>query len=167
MTTMESLKQPIDRRRLLATTAVATLMPFGVARASNSETEKANEQLVNAFCADWSKRDAAVLTEYFTDDIVYQITTGMPLVEGKQDFLAQLGPFMNRFETINWEILRSAAMGDVVVNDRLDYFIAPEGGRSVTYHVTGVFIVADGKIRDWRDYPFPKEETIGAPAQGL
>ncbi len=148
----------ISRRTVLVGATGLGLVGARPGQTATSERERANEALVNAFCADWSKRDAAALTKYFSDDIVYQITTGMPLVKGKQQFVDQLGPFMQGFDQINWEILRSAAMGDVVLNERIDYFVAAESDRSRTYHVSGVFIIADGLITDWRDYPFPKAE---------
>ena len=147
----------LDRRCFLGAAALAPLTAPFPDSAAQGELEKHNEEIVNRFCADWSKRDAGALTGYFTDDIVYQITVGMPLVEGKAQFVAQLDPFMKRFAKIDWQTLRSQAMGDLVLNERIDYFIAEESGKSVTYHVCGVFVLKDGLIRDWRDYPFPKE----------
>ena len=62
--------------------------------------------------------------------------------------------FMAGMKEIRWEIKRSHTMGDLVINERIDHFILPNGEdfpRS-PFHVTGVFLVRDGKIKYWKDY---------------
>ena len=49
-----------------------------------------------------------------------------------------------------WEVLHSAANGDVVLNERVDRF--DMGGTEVSVQVCGVFEIRDGKIARWRDY---------------
>ena len=49
-----------------------------------------------------------------------------------------------------FEVLRQAASGNVVMNERVDRLEV--FGKRVEIPVAGVFEVADGKIRLWRDY---------------
>ncbi|MFQ5515421.1 MAG: limonene-1,2-epoxide hydrolase family protein [Myxococcota bacterium] len=49
-----------------------------------------------------------------------------------------------------WEILHLLAAGDLVIVVRIDHTKA--GDRSVDLPCTGVFEMAGGKIKVWRDY---------------
>ena len=49
-----------------------------------------------------------------------------------------------------WEIVHQAAIGDVVLNERIDRWDA--GGKTVELPLCGVFELRDGKIAVWRDY---------------
>ena len=127
-----------------------------------SDIETANETLVNDFCRDWSLRDADALSKYLADDLTYQIAPGQPLIESFEQFCAQMGGFMQRMETIRWEILRSHAVGPLVLNERIDHFIAPEGSKapSMRFHVAGHFLIQDGKIQVWKDWPMPGAKQV-------
>ena len=75
-----------------------------------------------------------------------------------------MGPFMTNMESVNWEILRSHVIGQVVINERIDYFNAPEGSKSpsMRFHIVGDFLIENGKIQVWKDWPMPgKEQFIG------
>lgn len=41
----------------------------------------------------------------------------------------------------------------LVLNERIDCFNAPPGGLSMEFHVAGHFLIADGVIREWKDWP--------------
>jgi len=122
-----------------------------------SEIENANEQLVKDFCHDWSLRDVAALEKYLAPDLVYQITPSQPLITSFEQLRRQMGPFMQRMESIEWEILRSYAVGPLVLNERIDHFNAPAGSKapSMRFHVAGHFLVEDGRIKVWKDWPMP------------
>lgn len=118
--------------------------------------ERANEKVVNDFCEDWKYGDAERLTSYFTDDIIYQVVEGVPLINGKAEFIEKVQPFLDNFKDIRWEILRSSPMGRLVLNDRIDYYEDPIKGDSQIFKVTGIFQVEDGLIKDWRDWSIPE-----------
>jgi len=123
--------------------------------AQNSPLEAANETLVNDFCRDWSLGDTSKLVPYFSEDIVYQIVEGTPLVNGKQEFIERVQPFLDNFKSIRWETLRSSAMGRIVLNDRIDYYEDPVKGEPQIFKVIGVFRVEENKIVEWRDWSVP------------
>ena len=51
----------------------------------------------------------------------------------------------------------SAAIGDLVINERIDHFIQAEGSKRPDnhFHIAGVFIVRAGKIVYWKDWRMP------------
>ena len=108
------------------------------------------EAVVNAFMAEFDAEhpDADQLASYFTDDAVYH---NMPMApaEGIEAVKAALAG-VSQMTSKGWEVLHSAATGDVVLNERIDRF--EMGGQEVVVQVCGVFELRDGKIARWRDY---------------
>jgi limonene-1,2-epoxide hydrolase len=169
------LSTRIDRRGLLvggAAVGMVTmgLTDFGGIKMANAEDinltelEIANETLVNNFCRDWSLRDVDALAPYLADDLLYQITPGQPLITSLEQFKKQMGPFLTKLESVEWEILRSHVVGPLVLNERIDHFNAPSGGKSPSmhFHIVGHFVIEDGKIQVWKDWPMPgKKQVIG------
>ena len=88
------------------------------------------------------------------DEIVFRMIDDAPFTEGKQAVIDGIGPFLSNLKSARFEMLRSVAMGNIVVNDRIDHF-GKEDGSSNAYHITGVFKVKNGKIVEWRDYMMP------------
>ncbi len=64
--------------------------------------------------------------------------------------IARIKAYVDRSTAIDFKILDSWTRGSVVVNERIDAFTRAEG--NVAYHLTGVFVVKDGKIVEWSDY---------------
>jgi limonene-1,2-epoxide hydrolase len=129
-----------------------------------SELEIANETLVTNFCKDWSLRDIDALMPYLAEDLTYQITPGQPLITSAAQFAKQMGPFLKNMESIEWEILRSFSVAPLVLNERIDHFNAPADSKSPSmhFHIAGHFLVEDGKIKIWKDWPMPgKKQIIG------
>ena len=120
-----------------------------------TEQEKANVELVTRFCDDWAKRDARLLTEYLTDDIVYQMFEGQPDIIGKEAFVQALDGFLKKLVEVNWETRRSYAIGDMVINERADHFVGETEDKSMHFDIIGIFRVRDGKIAVWRDFGLP------------
>ncbi|HYJ95451.1 MAG TPA: hypothetical protein VEV86_12555, partial [Vicinamibacterales bacterium] len=64
-----------DRRSFVNAAGLASIAAFGsaipAAAAELSAGEKANVDLVTAFCASWSTRDMAKITPYLASDSVY------------------------------------------------------------------------------------------------
>lgn len=117
------------------------------------ETE--NERLVTEFCKDWAKQDVDVLAEYLASDIQYQMYEGRPDISGVDEFKKELRDFLNRLKEVRWEIYRSYAIGELVINERIDHFIDEDSSKSFHLPIAGVFLVRDGKIKMWKDYSLP------------
>lgn len=128
----------------------------------NKDLEVANETLVNDFCRDWSLRDAKLLRPYLAEDLLYQIAPGQPLIESRDEFEERMGGWLKSLESVRWDILRSHVIGPVVLNERIDYFNAPEGSKSpsMRFHIVGHFFVEDGVIKVWKDWPIPGAKQI-------
>lgn len=124
----------------------------------STDNERANEDLVNRFCQDWAKQDAELLTSYFATPFEYMVWEGGPVITTKDDFIRQMGPFLKKLKSVEWVILRSHAMGPMVVNERIDHFYAHDSKFDNHPHIAGMFIVRNGKIAVWRDYNMPQQE---------
>lgn len=125
-----------------------------------TDAEKANVELVERFCADWAKRDAALLTEYLADDIVYQMFEGQPDIVGKEAFVQTLDNFLKNLVEVRWEMVRSYAIGDMVMNERVDHFIGESEEKSMHFDIIGIFRIRDGKISVWRDFSLPGGQAV-------
>lgn len=148
-----------NRREFLAAGGVgaALLLAAGKSQAADSvisAAEQANEKVVNDFCAAWETMDIDKIGSFLDDEIVFRMIDDAPFTEGKQAVVDGIGPFLSNLKSARFEMLRSVAMGNIVVNDRIDHF-GKEDGSADAYHITGVFKVKNGKIVEWRDYLMP------------
>ena len=116
------------------------------------------DALVTQFCAAWVRMDADELAEYFTEDGVYHNIPMAP-AEGKAAVRELLVGMKSMISSIRFEVHRQVAQGDVVMNERTDHL--ERGGKTIALPVVGVFEIADGKIRAWRDY-FDMAQFTGA-----
>jgi len=134
--------------------------------AEQAALEKANDTLVANFVRDYATRDADVLSRYVADDIVYQITTGMPEVVGIEAFRKHNDNMFKGLDKVEWTNLRQFAIGQVVINDRIDEFYPYPGSKvpRMRFRVAGYFLVEDGKIKVWRDFPYPGSKQLIEPA---
>lgn len=117
-----------------------------------TEAEQANENLVNRFCRDWAKQDAALLTTYFAQPFEYMVWEGGPVITTNESFIKQMGPFLTKLKSVDWVVVRSYAVGSMVINERIDHFYAQDSKYDNHPHIAGMFIVRNGKIAVWRDY---------------
>ena len=148
-----------NRREFLAAGGVgaALLLAAGESRADDSAAsaaEQANEKVVNEFCAAWKTMDIDKLMSFLDDKIVFRMIDNMPFVEGKQAMIDGIGQFLATRTSARFEMLRSTAIGNIVVNERIDHFGKEEGPEDA-FHIAGVFLVKNGKIVEWRDYMMP------------
>jgi len=107
------------------------------------------EELVREFCDAWSKRDADLLTDYFTEDGVYH-NMPLPPLQGKPAIREFLVGFLAGAETAEFRMINVVASDDVVMTERVDTFTL--NGREGSFPVCGVFEIRDGKIAAWREY---------------
>jgi limonene-1,2-epoxide hydrolase len=115
-----------------------------------SETERANVDVVNDFCAAWSTLDLKQVTAHMSDDAVYRMTETTPPVTGHQALIDQMQPWVDTSNAITFEVRETFARGPLVVNHRVDTFASAT--RPLTWEGVGVFLVQDGKIKEWFDY---------------
>lgn len=139
------------RGRFLLTglAAGALTLPKRAAAAGPTAAERAALDLVTAFCQSFATRDMQKIASYLAGDCVYRITeTAAPLTGPAA--IERIRAYVERSTSVEFKILESWVKGPVVVNERIDHFVSPD--REVSYHLTGVFFVKDGKIAEWTDY---------------
>lgn len=122
--------------------------------AALSAHEQANIKIVNDFCAAWDALDADKLAAFWDDKISFRIIEGQPRVEGKAALTEGTRQYFATRKKAHFEVLRTAAMGNLVINERIDHFTREDGEDA--FHVTGIFFVRNGKIVEWQDYSMPK-----------
>ena len=128
--------------------------------------EAANDKLVADFVAAYNQRDASVLDQYVSDNIVYQITEGMADIVGREKFFKHNDNMFKGLDKVEWFNLRQHAIGQVVINERIDEFYPYPGSKTprMRFHVAGYFLVKDNKIEIWRDFSFPGAQQLIEPA---
>ena len=148
-----------SRRGLLVAGGLAAgctgLATDGDAGSASTPLEQANADLVTRFCLDWALRDVEKLVPYLADNLIYQMFEKRPDLIGLEEFRREVGPFLKDLARVDWEILRTFTIGQVVINERVDHFVAKPGGRSMHFPIAGLFVVKAGKIELWRDYSLP------------
>jgi limonene-1,2-epoxide hydrolase len=115
----------------------------------------ANADLVTRFCLDPASRDVEKLVPYLADTLVYQMFEQRPDLIGSAEFRQEVGPFLADLASVEWEILRTFTIGQVVINERVDHFIARPVGQSMHFAIVGLFVVRNQRIELWRDYSLP------------
>lgn len=108
-----------------------------------------NVSIVRDFIAAWSRLDVDELLAYFAEDGVYH---NMPIapVQGHAALRPFISGFLAGWTSTDWEIRTIIGAGDVVIAERIDRTIA--NGKPVDLPCCGVFELAGGKIKAWRDY---------------
>lgn len=144
----------LERRTFLDLAALTT---FGLAAragsvqaAQQTDVERQNIGVVNAFCASVSSRDMTQVLRFLAADCVYRQTETTPPATGHDAIRAQLGPALERAGRVQWDVLDTFARGPIVVNHRVDRFL--EGQRPFTWEGVGTFFLKDALIREWFDY---------------
>ncbi len=130
------------------------------------ELEKNNDKLVADFVAAYASRDADVVGSFVTDDIAYQITTGMNDIVGREAFHKHNANMFKGLDKVEWVNLRQFCIGPVVINDRIDEFYPYPGSKTprMRFRVAGYFLIKDNKIQTWRDFPYPGSKQLIEPA---
>ena len=152
-------RQDVPSRRAFLTAtgsaaAVAAFMPPGASAATLSEVERANEKVVNDFCAAWATRDPDQIGSYLADDVSFRAIESAPRTEGREAIIGALRDFLSSARSARFEMLRSTVIGNTVMNERIDHF--DTGDDQLAFHISGVFLVIDGKIKEWQDYTWPE-----------
>jgi limonene-1,2-epoxide hydrolase len=158
---MEIRQELTNRREFIALGAAAGAMATVAAGTSAAAEpsaavlaqEEANVKLVNEFCDAWESMDVEKIASYWDDKITFRMIEGMPRVEGKAALIEGTKQFLATRSKARFEVLRSAALGNTVINERIDYFTRSDGEDA--FHITGFFLIKNGKIIEWQDYTMP------------
>jgi limonene-1,2-epoxide hydrolase len=110
---------------------------------------RTNEEIVRNFIAAWSRLDVDEIVAFFTPDGTYHNMMNKP-VNGHDNLRRFIGGFIKDWTETNWDVLNIVSQGDIVMAERLDR--TRLGAKSVDLPCCGVFELAGGKIRIWRDY---------------
>ncbi len=132
---------------LLCLAAVAGMVSSSAA--AESATEKANMKVVADFIASWDDPDKAVT--FLSADASVRMVEDEPAVVGPAAIAAAFKGFLTPGVTVTVETLSTTAHGPVVLNKRIDTVKTPDKPDQV-FPVAGVFIVKEGKIKEWADY---------------
>jgi limonene-1,2-epoxide hydrolase len=115
----------------------------------SSHNSLSPEQIVNAFVAAIERKDVDAAAALADENISYENVPMQPIV-GRAALKAALGAFLGATTSVDWRILRQIAVGNVVVNERIDRFEVNGGWLELP--VAGFFEVTNGHITLWRDY---------------
>lgn len=110
---------------------------------------KGSVALIRQFIEACVRADPDEFTNYFTEDAIWWNAPWEP-VQGREAIREVLRRGAARMVALPWEIRHIAAEGNVVLTERVDYFLV--GGMFVKVPCMGVFELRDGKIVAWRDY---------------
>jgi limonene-1,2-epoxide hydrolase len=105
--------------------------------------------VVQAFCDTWAKGDLDAIIEFFTDDAVYHNIPVAP-VTGRDAIRETIAGFTAAVDRVEFRVLNIAAIGAVVLTERVDAFFTPTV--AIELPVMGTFEVVGDKIAAWRDY---------------
>lgn len=157
-TRMDDPNLPMSRRTIFV---AGSLAAFGVAAAraaaagpEGTTLQKSNVQLVKDFCAAWGDASAdaeKIVNQYLADDCLVRFGDSVAPVSGHAPAVTLFQTFLGNGERYELKILETFAHGPVVVNARTDSTIK-DSRRANPTSVVGVFVIKDGKIKEWSDY---------------
>jgi len=107
------------------------------------------EEVVTRLCEAFGRMDADELIQYFTDDAVYH-NVPLPPLRGRREIYGFLRGLPVRYEGLEIDILRQITDGNLVMNERVDYF--HREGKRIALPICGVFELEGEKIKSWREY---------------
>ena len=107
------------------------------------------EEIVAAFCDELNRGVTGALI-YLSEDCVYQ-NMPFPAVHGPEGVKKVLENFFVVTGPVRIETLRVSVSGNLVMNERIDHFVPPNG-KCFGLPVAGAFEIKDNKIVAWRDY---------------
>jgi limonene-1,2-epoxide hydrolase len=160
---MPAALRPSMSRRAFGAVGLGALATLGLARPSFAqaafpsgkvvppETEKANVAVVNAFCAAFARKDLTKAVSLLADNCSYRTTQTRPPILGKDKVAETIKGFIER--GAEFKVLKTVALGPLVLNERDDTVVMATGKETRTFHVAaGLFFVENGKIAEWTDY---------------
>jgi limonene-1,2-epoxide hydrolase len=154
--------RPLISRRAFGTGGLAAIA-FGFARAGAAQVappfgaslprdvERANIAVVDDFCAAFARKDVAKAVSLLSDGCSYRTSQTRPPIVGKENVASTITRFIEL--GAEFKVIRSVALGPLVLNERDDSVVMDAGAPARTFHIAaGLFFIADGRIAEWTDY---------------
>jgi limonene-1,2-epoxide hydrolase len=121
------------------------------------ELEKANVKLVNAFIGSWYE-PAKVLFSLIAPDGVCRTSDTLPSVVGPAGAKEEWERYLTAADRVEVDIHETFCRGPVVTNVRTDVVKTP-GKPDRVFEIVGVFLLKDGKIKEWTDHIYRWSEA--------
>ena len=146
----------MERRAFLAElgagAAVSAAIGDRLFAAELSAAEKANVKLIDEMYAAWTSLELpAKISAFFTEDCLFRASVNAPVTKGFAGILDDFKRVTTGGQRIEFKVIETFAKGPVVVHDRSTRFVSPE--RSREGRVVAAFVMKDGRIAEWTDYP--------------
>jgi limonene-1,2-epoxide hydrolase len=110
------------------------------------------EKVVNDLFAAWSRLNVDEIMSHFDENGVWDNVPMNNPAKGKAAVREMTSGFLKDTAGFEVKILKSAHVGNLVFNERVDT-IRMKNGKSAAIPVVGIFELNDaGKITSWRDY---------------
>jgi limonene-1,2-epoxide hydrolase len=148
------------RRKLFAGGGLAAAALVGLATtaeaaepAPQTPAEAANVKVVQDFIATWGAAEFdpdKVMPAFLTSDANVRAVDG-PFTVGPAAVAAAFKPYIQHGERFPVKYLSVFARGPLVITHRIDTVVTP-GKPDLKMEVVGVFLLANGKIKEWIDY---------------
>jgi limonene-1,2-epoxide hydrolase len=113
-------------------------------------TADESRQWVLSFLNAWRDRNLDHLLSFFASDAVYHNVPVAPIV-GQAAIRDIFAAFLREFRTASLDVVTAVAEPGLVIAERIDRFES-NSGRQIELPVTGVFVLAAGKIARFSDY---------------
>jgi len=122
----------------------------------NSHAKDDPVLIATTFFAHWSGNRIDQALAMLSDGILYD-NVPFPDIVGRDDVAAfHRGFGIGTDFLLDWQITHIAAVGNVVLNERIDIFRHKDGG-TIVLPVMGTITVEHGQITVWRDYFDPAD----------
>jgi limonene-1,2-epoxide hydrolase len=149
---MKSNNPNLTRRSAFRAAGLGLATMAGVSAPAHASeqtaSEKANVQVVSAFCSAWARHDIDKIMSFFAETCAYRMTETQEPIKGRQAVLDRIKSFVGQVQS--FEVIETLAKGPMVFNERRDHFTG--SGPLKMWHGVGVFFLQDGKIAEWSDY---------------
>jgi len=110
------------------------------------------EKVINDLFAAWSRLNLDEIMTHFDENGVWDNVPMNSPAKGKAAVREMTNGFLKDTAGFEVKILKSAHVGNLVFNERVDT-IRMKNGKSAAIPVVGIFELNDaGKITSWRDY---------------
>src|SRR3954449_1165586 len=96
--------------------AAALALPRSADARDWTAGEKANVQVVNAFCAAWVSSDAEKLASFMAEDCSTRLSEPQPPTKGRAAFRDTIRNLFQRVQKVEIEVKETFAIGPTVLN---------------------------------------------------
>ena len=113
-------------------------------------TADESRRWVLGFLSAWRERNLDHIMSFFASDAVYHNVPVAPIV-GAAAIRDIFAAFLREFRSASLDVVTAVAEPGLVIAERVDRFES-NTGRRIELPVTGVFVLAGGKIARFSDY---------------